>query len=566
MLRIEIGLTLLALIIAFIHPSLGSRWFEKFERDFSRLARRRALSVVVVGATTLALRAALLPIEPIPEPIIHDEFGYLLAADTYAHGRLTNPTHPMWVHFETFSIIQTPTYQCFAQPAQGMILAAGKLIFGHPFWGVLLSVGLMCAAITWMLQGWMPEQWALAGGILAILRLGTFSYWVNSYWGGAAGAIGGALVLGALPRIRDFQRPRDALLMAAGLVILANSRPYEGVIFSLPIAAALFAWMFSRQAPPRPVVLRGIIATLGAVLLVASVAMGYYFFRVTGSPFRMPYQVERDTYAVSPYLLWQHPRPVPSYRHLELERMYAEDDVKNFQLAHSPMGLVLFATLKAARIWSFFFGPALSLPFLMMVFVLPFGFTWKQIQSSTRFLILLVGIFFAGLVAESYFEPHYAAPITCVLLALTVTAMRRLQNWEPGGRKVGAALNRAIVIVCLASFAVRMVATARRWEVARSEAPAWHQLGPKSFGRAAVVAKLDELPDRQLVIVRYSSNHDLFNEWVYNDADIDNSKIVWARDMTPAENAQLLNYFKDRRIWLLQADDQPPKLETWRPQ
>lgn len=566
MLRIEIGLTVLALIIAFIYPSFGSRWFEKFEHGFSGLARRRALSVVVVGATTLALRAALLPIEPIPEPIIHDEFGYLLAADTYAHGRLTNATHPLWEHFESFSIIQKPTYQCFAQPAQGMILAAGKLILGHPFWGVVLSICIMCAAITWMLQGWMPEQWALAGGILAILRLGTFSYWANSYWGGAAGAIGGALVLGALPRIRNSQRLRDALLMALGLALLANSRPYEGMVLSLPVAIALFAWMFRRQSPGWRVLLRRVIAPICAVLLVAAIGMGYYFFRVTGSAFRMPYQVERDTYAVSPYLLWQHPRPVPTYRHLEFKRMYAEDDVKNFQLAHSRMGLVLFAMLKAARIWSFFFGPALSLPFLMMAFVLPFGFTWKQIQSSTRFLILLVGIFFAGLVAESYFEPHYAAPITCLLLALTLTAMRRVQTWEPNGRCTGAALNRAVVMVCVLSFAIRTVAAARGWELARSEAPAWHQVGPKRFGRVALAANLKELPGKQLVIVRYTSNHEIFDEWVYNDADIDNSKIVWARDMSPAENAQLVDYFKDRHIWLLQADDQPPKLAPWRPE
>ncbi len=179
-----------------------------------------------MGLLALVLRAALLPILPIPEPAVHDEFGYLLAADTFAHGRLTNPTHPMWVHFETFSVIQRPTYQCFAQPAQGMILAAGKLIFGHPFWGAWLSVGVMCVSICWMLQAWLPESWALVGGLLVVLRFGVFGYWANSYWGGAAGAIGGALVLGALPRIKQLQRARDALLMGTGLAILVNSRPY----------------------------------------------------------------------------------------------------------------------------------------------------------------------------------------------------------------------------------------------------------------------------------------------------------------------------------------------------
>src|SRR6266566_3397804 len=176
MLLIESSLVLLTLIIAFIYPSLGSRWFEKVEAFFAKLSRRRALSVVLVGLVALTLRAALIPVLPVPEPIVHDEFGYLLAADTIAHGHVTNPPHPMWVHFETFSVLQQPTYQCYGPPMQGLVLAAGSLI----------------------------------GGVLAILRLGTLTYWANSYWGGATGAIGGALVLGALPRIMQSQRIRNA--------------------------------------------------------------------------------------------------------------------------------------------------------------------------------------------------------------------------------------------------------------------------------------------------------------------------------------------------------------------
>jgi len=240
--------------------------------------------------------------------------------------------------------------------------------------------------------------------------------------------------------------------------------------------------------------------------------------------------------------------------------MYAQDDAQHFQLVRTPYGIAIFAVLKLVRIWAFFLGPALSLPFLMMFFVLPYGFRWKQISANTRFLILLLGFFFLGLVSESYFEPHYAAPITCVLLALVLIAMKQLEEWVPRGRPAGANLNRMIILVCLLSFGIRTVAAARKWELGRSESPAWYQLGPKGFGRAALFAKLEQLPGKQLVVVHYAPQHDIFDEWVYNAADIDQAKIVWARDMGPEENARLTDYFRDRQVWTLEADHQPPTL------
>ena len=555
MLRIETGLILLAVVIALAYPSLGSRWFSTIERQFARVSKRPLLSVVLVGMTALVLRAALLPILPIPEPIVHDEFGYLLAADTFAHGRLSNPTHPMWVHFETFSILQKPTYQCFAQPAQGMILALGRVLLGHTFWGVWLSIGLACAAITWMLQGWLHPEWSLLGGLIAVLRYGVLSNWGNSYWGGALGALGGALVLGALPRMKGQQRVRDAIWMALGLAILANNRPYEGFVLALLVALALFAWLFGPNRPPFTTSLRTIILPISIVLIAAMAGTCYYFWRVTGSPFTMPYQVESQTYEVAPYLVWQHVRPEPVYNHPVLRQLYAGEELSAYYFFRSWAG----ALMKIYLFWTFYIGPALTLPFLMLVYALPRGFSWPAIPPPTRVVLIISAFFTLGVDLESFYNARYSAPATGLILILLMLAIQNLRKWNPAG----LFMSRAIPVICILTFTLRLSAGALHIPLNVYYEFAWHQKAESSFGRAAVQSQLASMPGQHLVIVHYSANHEPFAEWVYNDADIDRSKIVWAREMDVAEDNRLIQYFKGRRVWLLEADATPPRLQPF---
>lgn len=293
------GLVAMTLLAAgWYAPRLGDSLFRPIEKMGARLARRKTLAMIGVGVAAIILRLSLLWLLPVPLPIAHDELSYMLAGDTFAHGRLVNPTHPMWVYLETIHINQQPAYMSKYPPAQGAALALGQIL-GHPWIGVLLSMAAMCAAIAWMLQGWFPPVWALLGALLAVLHLDIFTYWIDSYWGGAVAAIGGALVMGALPRVMHHARRRDALLLALGAGILANSRPVEGFLFCLPVVVVLCAWLFQHRDRWRDS-LPNVILPGSLVLVLVVGFMGYYNWRGTGSPLLFPYVVYQRAHFTSP--------------------------------------------------------------------------------------------------------------------------------------------------------------------------------------------------------------------------------------------------------------------------
>jgi hypothetical protein len=568
MFRIESLLVLAAVAIAFVFPRLGSPWFQALEERFARLARNRAVAVLVVGLTALGARVALLPLLPRPQPVTHDEFSYLLAADTFTHGRLANPPHPMWIHFETFHVIWHPTYASMYQPAQGLVLAAGQVLAGHPFWGVWLSVGAMCAALCWMLQGWLPPAWALLGGFLAVIRLGTFSYWSNSYWGGAVAATGGALVFGALPRLKEKQHLRDAVLMGVGLAVLANTRPYEGLLASLPVAVALFVWILGRSRPPLQVSIRRVLVPLGLLLAMTAAGLGYYCWRVTGDPFRLPQQLNRETYASAPYFLWESPRPQPIYHHKVMRDFYQDWELGKYMNTRSVIGLLGVMMVKAYLLWEFYLGPLFTLPLLIVaaaVVLLPGGFRWSQISEGARFLLLASAAVLAGLSVEVYFTAHYAAPMTCLILALILLSMRRLRAWRWRGKASGLLLTRAIPLVAVLMLFLRAGGAALHFGAPSPFPLTWCSPRKPDSGRARILAQLEHQPGDHLVLVRYGPdrNPSESQEWVYNQADIDKAKVVWARDMGAAENQELIRYFNRRSVWLVEPDKVAPHLQLY---
>lgn len=562
MLLIEWILVVIAIIWAFAAPNAGCRLFDPAERGFAKLARKRGTAVFVTGLGALCLRAALLPVLPIPEPGVHDEFSYLLMADTFAHGRLSNPPHPMGVHFETFHVIQKPTYASMYFPAQGVFLAAGQVIFHHPFWGVWISAGLMCGAICWMLQGWLPPVWALLGGMLAVIRLATFSYWANTYFGGNVAALGGALILGALPRINRYQRIKDALLMGVGLALLANSRPFEGLFYAVPILSALFLWVLKTKRDNLKRRLSHVVFPLALTLCVTAIAMLYYFRSVTGSFFRTPYSVNLAAYNPVPYFPWQYVKAWPIYHHEILRRFYSETLLGYYGFVRSHILVSIF--LKWIILWCFYLGPLLTVPMLMLGVVLPRGFSFSDASKQTRFFLVLFFIGFLGILIPTYVlaNPHYAAPLTAVVYALVISALMRIRHWCWCDKATGVAIVRSVPTMALVLLVIAVITSILNIQ-GRSMPQTWCSAYHQRWDRPAIEAQLERLPGRQLILVRYSPDHDPRSSWVANAADIDGSKVVWANDMGPQQNQELIDYFKDRKVWVVEPDVIPARLSEY---
>ena len=140
--------------------------------------------------------------------------------------------------FETFFVLQEPTYSSMYPLGQGFVLALGRLLSGTPWTGVLLATGAFCGACYWMLRGWVSPNWALLAGIFAVIEFGPLCQWTNSYWGGGSLALRNTVVFGALPRLREYARPRDALLLGTGFGIHMLTRQFESLL--LLIAVVLF--------------------------------------------------------------------------------------------------------------------------------------------------------------------------------------------------------------------------------------------------------------------------------------------------------------------------------------
>jgi len=156
-----------------------------------------------------------------------------------------------------------------------------------------------------------------------------------------------------------------------------------------------------------------------------------------------------------------------------------------------------------------------------------------------RKMALVVTGFLCARVIETFHHEHYSAPVWAAIGLMVAVWAERTWHLRFRGLPAGKAA------VLLALLAPPVVAMTHRTQL-QDGWPA---------RRVALVKRLSGLTGDQLVVVRYPApKWNVIEEWVYNGADIDREKVVFAHDLGAEEDRVLLNYYPNRTKWLLTFD------------
>ncbi|MBC8107917.1 MAG: hypothetical protein H7Z14_15115 [Anaerolineae bacterium] len=539
--RLGVPVALLITISAIALIPATRRVFRPICRALARTARYPRLSLAILTIFAAMLFAIPWMFGKVQPANVHDEFSYLLAADTLRHGRLTNPTPPFWESFQTMHVLVTPTYMSKFPPAQGLMLAAGW-VMGSPRVGAIASGALACAAVAWMLRSRMSWRWSLVGGLLAALVPATYE-WTQSFWGGSVAMLGGALFCGAMLRadrlliVGKFAR-REALKIGAiagiGLAILANSRPFEGMLFAIILGTILLTRIIRRHRFS----LGGLAPFFaGAMIMLAPVGawMGYYNYRITGSPLRMPYELHAEQYMTAPVFWWQGThQPQTDIPHIRAFHEQFEFREYNEQLSLG--GFFANAYRKVSFILRMWLHPLIGIVVLVGgAFAL-----WRWRTARFALLVPLI-LLIVHMLCTPWLRAHYLAPVMPLWIMFVVYSIRGIGKIPIRSRSLRfSALGVAVgLLIASAAFSIHNNILVAGLELSGNNA------------RQTVLDAVNNVPGQHVVLVYYADGPQNPYEWVYNPADIPNAPVIFAHVRTPEQNTGLANHYSEHSFWLL---------------
>ena len=252
-------------------------------------------------------------------------------------------------------------------------------------------------------------------------------------------------------------RVKDGVLLALGLVLLANSRPLEGLLFSLPLLVYLVVGIVRCDASLRGKLLLRIALPAGLLLLAGALWMLYYDNRTAGNPWTMPYMVNHAEYHLTNPFLGQARNPIPAYRHDSMRRFYVMHELPDYLDSQSSWGVRQIVARNAAIVYVFFFCPVgllMLAGWLRMLRSAPTVGVPGPAQSMIA--VSAVAAVVPSLVGLWPPHGHYAAPATGAFILVGLVGLRRLRTAKVRGARIGCALSRAVVIL----LAVALLAAA----------------------------------------------------------------------------------------------------------
>lgn len=319
------------------------------------------------------------------------------------------------------------------------------------------------------------------------------------------------------------------------MALLALSRPYEGLVASIPVVCILSADLFRSLRSPHAGTWR-LVFECGFPLLITLTALAGFIaahnHAITGNAFKLPYVEYFEQYESAPPFLFQSPRPEPSYNH-PIQRKFFRGVARDHRQRRSPSGFLRACGEKFRLYNNFFLGWAFAIVGLGVLLVLS--------ERKVRFSLACMVLFALGTCAETFDYPHYAAPFVPIGAYLWVRALQAL--WEVRGGL--PAVRIAVALLVVAGIVL---------QASQANRDANYRASFKIYKRGEIIDWLEARDGDHLVVVRYGAKHNPHIEWVQNDADIENARIVWAREIDQDRAAELIRRFPGRSVWLFQPD------------
>jgi len=296
-------------------------------------------------------------------------------------------------------------------------------------------------------------------------------------------------------------------------------------------------WL-DRRRRENALLVRTFVVPLLAIMVVGFSAMMFYCYRSTGNALRMPYTINQEQYHPTRPFVWQSMREV-HYNHPVMQKVYTSWEMNFYSRTRTFSGIASYGWERVhSYLDSYLYG--LMFPFLV-------GLLFAFRKARFRTVVGATGLMFLGMTLVIWQGLlHYSAPAACALLLISLAGLRVVSTWLRSKNHLGRRFVRAYVLVYGVMLFLLQIPVI---EAASHPGYSW------GTQRAAIIQDFNSKPGKHLILVRYGSRHDEFQDWVYNGYDLENGKVIWAREMDdPAKNRELIEYYRRRQAWLMEAD------------